>query len=124
MLITTIITFSKLLFVTIFASITYIIQLGRKNSKFLGVKIFILFNETPTPYLLYEQTNYLLFLFTYHTIINQCKDSKETTTNDCNGYISILILCKQSTNHYNANPTKNFHILIFYLIFFLSSNSI
>ena len=56
MLITTIITFSKLLFVTIFASITYIIQLGRKNSKFLGVKIFILFNETPTPRLLYEQT--------------------------------------------------------------------
>ena len=44
------------MFVTIFASITYIIQLGRKNSKFLGVKIFILFNETPTPRLLYEQT--------------------------------------------------------------------
>ena len=55
MLITAIMTFSKLLFVTIFASITYIIQLGRKNSKFLGVKIFI-FYETSTPRLLYEQT--------------------------------------------------------------------
>ena len=63
MLITTIITFSKLLFVTIFASITYIIQLGRKNSKFLGVKIFILFNETPTPRLLYEQTELFIIPF-------------------------------------------------------------
>ena len=44
-----------ILFVIIFVSITYIIQLGRKNSKFLGVKIFI-FYETSTPYLLYEQT--------------------------------------------------------------------
>ena len=56
MLMTAIMTFSKIFFVINFASITYIIQLGLKNSKFLGVKIFILFNETPTPRLLYEQT--------------------------------------------------------------------
>ena len=62
MLITAIMTFSKLLFVTIFASITYIIQLGRKNSKFLGVKIFI-FYETSTPYLLYEQTELFIIPF-------------------------------------------------------------
>ena len=55
MLMTAIMTFCKLFFVINFASITYIIQLGRKNSKFLGVKIFI-FYETSTPRLLYEQT--------------------------------------------------------------------
>ena len=52
---TAIMTFCKLFFVINFASITYIIQYGRKNSKFLGVKIFI-FYETSTPYLLYKQT--------------------------------------------------------------------
>ena len=62
MLITAIMTFSKLLFVTIFASITYIIQLGRKNSKFLGVKNFI-FYETSTPRLLYEQTELFIIPF-------------------------------------------------------------
>ena len=63
MLMTAIMTFSKIFFVINFASITYIIQLGRKNSKFLGVKIFILFNETPTPRLLYEQTELFIIPF-------------------------------------------------------------
>ena len=62
MLMTAIMTFCKLFFVINFASITYIIQYGRKNSKFLGVKLFI-FYETSTPYLLYEQTELFIIPF-------------------------------------------------------------